>query len=204
MPKPDYCLELHLHAQGFAHVAGIDEAGRGPLAGPVVAAAVILDPMHIPAGLDDSKRLSATSRARLYDLIMAQALAIGLAFVPHDVIDRINIRAATLLAMRRACASLSHTPDFVLIDGRDVPQNLPCPARALTGGDGISASIAAASIIAKVSRDRLMLALHEQVPCYGFQSHMGYGTKAHRKAIAMHGASPFHRLSFAPLRLAKT
>ena len=204
MPKPDYCLELHLHAQGFAHVAGIDEAGRGPLAGPVVAAAVILDPMHIPAGLDDSKRLSATSRARLYDLIMAQALAIGLAFVPHDVIDRINIRAATLLAMRRACASLSHTPDFVLIDGRDVPQNLPCPARALTGGDGISASIAAASIIAKVSRDRLMLALHEQVPCYGFQSHMGYGTKAHRHAIAMHGASPFHRLSFAPLRLAKT
>lgn len=204
MAKPNYCLELQLHTQGFSHVAGIDEAGRGPLAGPVAVAAVILDPQNIPDGLDDSKRLPAQARARLYDAILAQALAVGLAFEPPDVIDRVNIRAATLLAMQRACASLSLVPDFALIDGRDVPTGLPCPARALTGGDGISAAIAAASIIAKVSRDRLMLRLHAHIPGYGFQSHMGYGTKAHLEAIALHGASPFHRLSFAPLRRAKT
>ena len=204
MAKPDYRYELHLRALGFSHVAGMDEAGRGPLAGPVAAAAVILDPHNIPDGLEDSKRLPALARVRLYDAIMAQALAVGLAFEPPDVIDRINIRAATLLAMKRACASLSLIPDFALIDGRDLPTGLSCPAQALTGGDGICASIAAASIIAKVSRDRLMLRLHAQAPCYGFQSHMGYGTKAHREAIARHGASPFHRLSFAPLRLVKT
>ena len=200
MPSPDFALETALLAQGLGLVAGIDEAGRGPLAGPVAAAAVILDSARIPSGLGDSKKLSARARAQVFDLILQQAVAVGIAFVPHDVIDRINIRAASLLAMQRACASLAIAPGYALIDGRDIPPGLSCPARAIIGGDAACASIAAASIIAKVARDRLMQRLDGLAPAWGFGQHMGYATKAHRDAILRHGASPFHRLSFAPLR----
>lgn len=185
-------------AAGLMRIAGVDEVGRGPLAGPVVAAAVILDPLNLPQGLDDSKALSASKRERLYDLIMDRA-AVAISSVPAAVIDRINIRQATLLAMTRAVLALAVSPDHVLVDGRDVPP-LPCSGQALIGGDGRSLSIAAASIVAKVTRDRLMarLALHD--PRYGFEKHAGYGTRQHLAAISLHGPTAYHRLSFAPLK----
>ena len=197
MPRPDFYHESRL---GLPAVAGIDEAGRGPLAGPVVAAAVILDPADLPEGLDDSKKLSAAQREAAYAAIMRQARAVAVALAPHDLIDRLNIRAATLHAMRQACAALAIAPSHALIDGRDVPAGLCCPATALIGGDGLSLSIAAASIVAKVTRDRLMARLDAECPHWGFARHMGYPTKAHREAIERHGASPFHRLSFGQLR----
>ena len=197
MPRPDFYHESRL---GLPAVAGIDEAGRGPLAGPVVAAAVILDPAELPEGLDDSKKLSAAQREAAYAAIMRQARAVAVALAPHDLIDRLNIRAATLHAMRQACAALAIAPSHALIDGRDVPAGLCCPATALIGGDGLSLSIAAASIVAKVTRDRLMVRLDAECPHWGFARHMGYPTKAHREAIERHGASPFHRLSFGQLR----
>lgn len=200
MPKPDYSHETHCRAQGRWPVAGIDEAGRGPLAGPVATAAVILDPDNIPEGLDDSKNLSASARERLYEEILASALGASIALVPHDMIDTLNIRAATLLAMCRAAGGLALRPGFALIDGRDVPPGLICPAKALIGGDGLSQSIAAASILAKVTRDRLMQRLGPHAPGCGFAVHMGYGTKAHRAAILAQGGTPWHRRSFAPLR----
>ena len=200
MNGPDYSREKNLIESGFARVAGIDEAGRGPLAGPVVAAAVILDPDDLPGGLDDSKKLSAGQREVAYGAILLRARAVAIALAPHDLIDRINIRAATLHAMRQACAALSGAPAHALIDGRDIPPGLCCPAIAVIGGDGLSLSIAAASIVAKVTRDRLMARLHESCPQWGFAGHMGYPTKAHREAILRHGASPFHRLSFGSLR----
>ena len=197
---PDYSAEASLAAQGFLLVAGVDEAGRGPLAGPVACAAVILDPQAIPPGLDDSKRLTAARREILCAAILASAKAVSLSFAPPQDIDRLNIRAATLEAMARAVNGLALRPGFALIDGRDVPPGLACPARAVIGGDGLCASIAAASIVAKVTRDRLMARLDAAAPAYGFAGHAGYGVPAHLDAIARHGASPWHRMSFRPLR----
>ena len=191
--------ERRCYQQGFRAVAGVDEVGRGPLAGPVTAAAVILDPAHAIHGLDDSKKLKAPQREALFAEILAES-QVAVAFVPVTVIDRINIRQASLLAMRRAVEALNIQPDFALIDGRDVPPGLPCPAEAIIGGDGKSASIAAASIVAKVLRDRLMTRAALAYPGYGFEKHAGYGTPLHKAGIARLGPCRLHRLSFAPFK----
>jgi ribonuclease HII len=180
-------------------IAGVDEVGRGPLAGPVVTAAVILDLAAIPPGLADSKLLTAARREALYPLILAKALAVGFASAGPVEIDEVNIRAATLAAMGRAVAALSLTPDLVLVDGRDVCA-APCAVRAVIGGDASEPAIAAASIVAKVLRDRLMARLHAAFPVYGFDSHAGYGVESHRAAILRHGPCPHHRHSFAPIK----
>jgi ribonuclease HII len=198
--KPTFRRERALARRGLWPVAGIDEAGRGPLAGPVAAAAVILDPADIPAGLDDSKLLRPEVREALHDEIMARALCVSVAFASAAEIDAINIRQATLAAMRRAVAALAIAPAHVLVDGNDLPSALPCAGEAIIGGDAACASIAAASIIAKVTRDRLMRRLCAAHPVYGFARHVGYATPAHLAAIARHGPCPYHRLSFAPLK----
>ena len=199
---PDFAHEARLRARGFELVAGVDEVGRGPLAGPVVAAAVILDPDHLPDGLNDSKKLTASVRERLFSEIMRHA-HVAIASIPAARIDVINIRQATFEAMAGAVNGLAVRADFALIDGRDVPP-LPCPAEALIGGDRRSLSIAAASIIAKVTRDRMMTLLAQTYPDYGFEKHMGYGTAKHLEALALHGPTPLHRMSFAPLKHAET
>lgn len=181
-------------------LAGVDEAGRGPLAGPVVAAAVVLG-STVPAGLADSKQLSAAARERLLGALEASALAIGIGLADVAEIDRLNILGATLLAMQRAVAALGRVPGQVLVDGNRCPL-LPCPARAVVGGDAIIPAISAASIVAKVTRDRLMDALDLRYPAYGFARHKGYPTRAHIEALARHGVSVEHRLSFAPVRRA--
>ena len=198
MTKPDFQVERNLLARGIWPVAGIDEAGRGPLAGPVAAAAVILDPRKLPRGLDDSKRLTPRERERLYEEIMLHAIAVAVAFASAAEIDRVNIRQATFSAMRRALFALSVAPRHVLIDGNDLPPGLCLPADTIVKGDAASSSIAAASIIAKVIRDRLMCRLCGVYPAYRFSEHFGYATKAHLAAIAAHGPCPFHRLSFRP------
>jgi ribonuclease HII len=200
--KPHFRFERRLIRQAQWPAAGIDEVGRGPLAGPVAAAAIILDPDDLPAGLDDSKALTPPARDALYELILAKALAVGVAFASAREIDQINIRQATFLAMRRALAALAIRPVYALVDGNDLPPGLCCAAETIVKGDATSASIAAASIVAKVTRDRLMRRLHAQHPVYGFAEHVGYATPAHLAAIAAHGPSPFHRLSFSPFRLA--
>lgn len=192
-------LETALGAQGFHAVAGVDEAGRGPLAGPVSAAAAILDPARPIAGLADSKTLTAAQREALFEEILAKA-TVSVAFMTARQIEETDIRKASLEAMRRAVAGLALPPDFALIDGRDVPPGLPCPARAVIGGDGISASIAAASIIAKVLRDRMMARAELSFPGYGFGRHAGYGTKQHKTAISELGPCALHRMSFAPFK----
>jgi ribonuclease HII len=197
---PTFLNESALLRGGLRLVAGLDEVGRGPLAGPVAAAAVILSPKDIPDGLDDSKILDAACREDLFAEITARAIGIGIGFASAEEIDRVNIRQATFLAMQRACRALPASPDFVLVDGRDIPPKLPCPARAIIGGDALCASIAAASIVAKVVRDRLMARLAGCHPGYGFESHMGYATKAHRDAIRRLGPSPFHRRTFGLLK----
>lgn len=198
---PDFSLEIRARAAGNWPVAGTDEAGRGPLAGPVVAAAVILDPENIPAGLDDSKRLDAERRDELFSAISASALAVSVASICATGIDGSNILRASLEAMRRAVRGLAIAPSVVLADGRDVPPGLPCIGRAVIKGDQISQSIAAASIIAKVTRDRMMRHTCNSHPAYGFGRHMGYATEMHRTAITQHGpASRIHRMTFAPLR----
>ena len=179
-------------------VCGIDEAGRGPLAGPVVAAAVILDPLQPIPGLNDSKKLSEKKRVALADLIRERALAWAVAEATVAEIDRLNILQATLLAMQRAVAALSVRPISALVDGNRCPR-LDIPVEAVVKGDGKIASIAAASILAKTVRDAGMLALHEVFPQYGFASHMGYPTAAHCEALAKHGASSVHRRSFGPV-----
>lgn len=179
-------------------VCGIDEAGRGPLAGPVVAAAVILDPARPIAGLNDSKKLSERKRVALADLIRQNALAWCVAEASVEEIDRLNILQATLLAMQRAVAGLSVRPESALVDGNRCPR-LDIPVEAVVKGDGKIASIAAASILAKTIRDAGMLALHAQYPQYGFDRHMGYPTAAHCAALQAHGASPVHRKSFGPV-----
>ena len=189
-----------MFVSGYRVVAGVDEAGRGPLAGPVSAAAVVLDPCDLPDGLDDSKALTALHREALYELIMAKALAVGIGFASVDEIDRINIRQATFAAMRRAVAALAQRPTYLLIDGNDLPPAMPCPVDTIVKGDALSASIAAASILAKVTRDRLMVRLHGQHPGYGFALHKGYATPAHREALRRLGPSSSHRRTFCACR----
>ncbi|MDR0434875.1 MAG: ribonuclease HII [Gracilibacteraceae bacterium] len=197
----DFAAEELLWRQGYAAVAGVDEAGRGPLAGPVVAAACVLPPDYDLSGLNDSKKLSAARRERLNGEIRANAAAWAIGRAEAAEIDAINILQATKLAMTRALAALSPPPDFVLLDGRD-RLTLTVPQRALIGGDGICASIAAASILAKVERDGYMAELHRLYPRYGFDRHKGYGVKAHLQALAAYGPCREHRRSFAPVRRA--
>ncbi|MFN8946904.1 MAG: ribonuclease HII [Alphaproteobacteria bacterium] len=191
---PDFTLERRITGP----VAGVDEVGRGPLAGPVYAAAVILDPARLPAGLDDSKKMSETRRDKAFDAIMTSALAVGIGVASVEEIDRINILAATMLAMRRAVDRLSVAPVHALIDGNKVPA-LPCPADAIVKGDSKVLSIAAASIIAKVTRDRVMSELDLAFPGYGWARNKGYGTADHMEALARLGPSVHHRTSFAPI-----
>jgi ribonuclease HII len=190
-----YRYERAAWRTGLAHVAGVDEAGRGPLAGPVVAAAVILDPGRRIRGLQDSKLLTAARRGALFDEILAWARAVGTAFVDPQTIDRVNILEATRLAMRQALADLSPRPDLVLIDALRLA-GLPWPQRALVRGDRRSASIAAASIVAKVTRDRLMLEADLRFPEYGFGRNKGYPTPEHLAALRRHGPCPLHRRTF--------
>ena len=180
-------------------ICGVDEAGRGPLAGPVIAAAVILDPRRPIDGLADSKQLSAARRERLASEIRAKALAYHIAAASVEEIDALNILQATLLAMQRAVAGLTLRPSEVLIDGDRCPP-LSVPARAIVGGDASVAEISAASILAKTARDAMMRELHLRYPQYGFDRHMGYGTAAHLAALRLHGPCPAHRRSFAPVR----
>jgi ribonuclease HII len=191
--------QLGLAWRGPGLIAGVDEAGRGPLAGPVVAAAVMLDELHPVRGLADSKTLSPRRRERLYDEIRAKALCCSVAEASAMEVDQLNILQATLLAMRRAVEGLRLTPHFVLIDGNRLPV-LRMPAQAIVKGDAKVQAIAAASILAKVHRDRLCLALHERYPQYGFAAHKGYPTAEHLHALQLHGACIEHRRSFAPVR----
>ena len=190
-------IENALRRFGFARVAGVDEVGRGCLAGPVMAGAVILDPGRHIAGLADSKALTGDQRERLYTLITTRAAAWAVVSVEPGEIDRVNIHQATLEAMRQAILALAPLPDAVLVDAFRVPR-LPMAQRAVIGGDRQSAAIAAASIVAKVTRDRLMARLHLDDPRYGFDRHKGYATAAHLAAVAEHGYSAMHRRSFRP------
>jgi ribonuclease HII len=191
-------LERSLVTQGHRLIAGLDEAGRGPLAGPVVAAAVVLDLDAVPEGLADSKVLTAKRREDLFEIILKSA-QVGIACVSADTIDAINIRQASLLAMCRALAALPCRADAALVDGND-PPDLPCAVQTIVKGDATVPSIAAASIVAKVTRDRMMRELGQHHPAYGFASNAGYSTSAHLKALAEDGPCPFHRRSFAPIR----
>ncbi len=199
--KPDFSVELKLMKTGHHIIAGTDEAGRGPLAGPVVAAAVVLDPDNLPLGIDDSKRLSKPQREAALTEVLSKARAVAFASCCSDEIDAVNILRASLTAMTRAVQALSIASDHVLADGRDVPPGLPCPASALVKGDQRSLSIAAASIVAKVMRDRMMAVSHEASPHYGFGTNQGYGAAAHMHAITSHGpVARLHRMTFSPLK----
>ncbi|MBL4869591.1 MAG: ribonuclease HII [Robiginitomaculum sp.] len=196
--KPDWQYE----AKYTGPVAGVDEAGRGPLAGPVIASAVILKPDQIPDGLNDSKKLSESKRENLYREIIKYAY-VGIGIAEPEEIDRINVLAATMIAMQRAVADLPHLPTTILVDGNRAPDfNIPC--QTIIKGDAKSLSIAAASIIAKVTRDRLMAQADMRFTGYGHSGHKGYPTKAHREALLLHGASPIHRWSYAPVKAALT
>lgn len=202
MPRshPDLCLETEARAQGYRRIAGVDEVGRGPLAGPVTAAAVILDPACIPAGIDDSKRVRAADRLHLAVEIRASALGWAIAHASAAEIDAINILQASHLAMKRALQELDPEPDFVLIDGNTLPRNLAIAGLAVIGGDARSLSIAAASILAKVERDRIMHNLACDHPEFGWDHNAGYPTAQHRAALQRFGPTPHHRASFAPVR----
>lgn len=197
-PILDLKLERRYARRGFRCVAGLDEVGRGPLAGPVVAAAVVLDPKRMPEGLADSKALTPARRAALFSTILATA-RVGVASVSAPEIDRLNIRQASLLAMCRALAALPCEPDFAIVDGNDPPA-LPCDVETVVKGDAKVASIAAASIVAKVVRDRLMARQALIYPGFGFAENAGYGTPAHLAALSREGPCPLHRRSFAPVR----
>ena len=196
--RPSFRRERRAMAKGVWPVAGCDEAGRGPLAGPVVAAAVVLDPERIPRGLNDSKKLDAEEREKLYEKIMASA-QVAVAFGSIGRIDRDNILRASLWALARAVKALPLRPQMVFVDG-NIRIECGCHCQAVVSGDALVSSIAAASIVAKVTRDRLMLKLHEEYPEYGFDQHKGYGTAVHLAALRKHGATPHHRRSFAPVR----
>ncbi len=198
-PQSTLHFERQARSRGFRAVAGVDEAGRGPLAGPVVAAAVILPETFDLPGLTDSKQLSAVARERLYPLIRAQALAVGVGVGRTAEVDRVNILQATLLSMVRAVDRLSIPPDYLLVDGIN-PVPLPLPQQTLKKGDSRSQSIAAASVVAKVLRDRIMVAYDRIYPGYGLAGHKGYGSAQHRRAIAELGPSPCHRRTFAGVR----
>lgn len=190
-----YQLEQEAHELGFEVICGVDEAGRGPLCGPVVAAAVILPDGLVIDGLNDSKKLTEAKREKLYDLIIENAVAYAICEATVEEIDSTNILEASLLAMRRAIASLPVSPDFALIDG-NVSRDFPLPVRAVVHGDATSPSIAAASILAKVTRDRQCIELDRQYPMYGIAKHKGYGTKDHMEALRTYGPSPIHRAKF--------
>ncbi|WP_018689436.1 ribonuclease HII [Ahrensia kielensis] len=200
---PDFQFENYLHAQGFNSIAGTDEAGRGPLAGPVVAAAVILPLGAQIEGLNDSKKLSIAKRNILFDVVMDVALSVAVTSISAETIDRTDIRKASLEAMRRSIMRLGIAPDFVLADGRDIPPNFPShmQAKALVKGDGRSMTIAAAAIVAKVTRDRMMAQIGLENEGYGLEKHMGYGSAQHRAKIGNKGGiTRIHRFSFRPLR----
>lgn len=189
-------FDAAVREQGALLLCGVDEAGRGPLAGPVFAAAVIFDPHNIPEGLNDSKKLSEKKREELFDRICEQAIAYGIAEASVEEIEEHNILQATFMAMRRAIAALPMIPDRILVDGNRLPDGLPAPAEFVIKGDALSASIAAASILAKVSRDRVMMRIAEEYPEYEFPKHKGYGTALHYERLAQYGVSPVHRRSF--------
>ncbi|MEZ2720966.1 ribonuclease HII [Paenalcaligenes hominis] len=193
-------VDLDALLQQHNYVAGVDEAGRGPLAGPVFAAAVILDPKQPIAELMDSKKLSAKKRDDLALQIKEHALAWCIASASTEEIDTLNILQATMLAMRRACAQLALKPELILIDGNRVPTELTAPARAVIKGDDLVPAISAASILAKTARDAACMVMHEQYPHYGFEQHKGYGTKLHKERLLQYGPCPEHRRSFAPVR----
>lgn len=198
-PLPTLVLELEARAAWNGHVCGVDEAGRGPWAGPVSAAAVILNPDDLPHGIDDSKALNEKRRAVLEVEIKARAVAWGVGFASVEEIEALNILHATGLAMRRAVEALAHTPVHALVDG-NYRFPLPCPVTTVVGGDALSLSIAAASILAKTARDRLMIELDAQYPGYGFASHKGYSAPAHQLALKTLGPCPAHRRGWSPIK----
>lgn len=191
-------FELEARRRGYRSIAGLDEAGRGPLAGPVVAAAVILPTRCLLAGVDDSKRVSASARAQLYEVIIRRARGVGVGVATEQEIDCLNILEATRLAMRRALAALTPSADCLLIDAVTLSQ-LDIPSRSIIMGDSLSISIAAASIVAKVLRDRMMAVYHQTYPDYNFLSHKGYGTEEHLQRLAHYGPCAIHRRTFAPV-----
>ena len=195
-----WTFEHSAQAAGYNCIAGVDEAGRGPLAGPVVSAAVVLDDGFPDHGIMDSKKLSPRKRELLYDVIMDKALGVSLGIASHHEIDRLNILRASLLSMRRAVNGLTLAPDYLLIDGTFFIDS-PIQQQAIVKGDALSVSIAAASIVAKVTRDRIMVDMHQLYPGYGFDRHKGYPTKAHKQALGEIGPSPVHRYSFKGVRL---
>ena len=190
-----WAIEESLYEQGFEVICGVDEAGRGPLAGPVCAAAVILPKGHQIPGLNDSKKLTDKKRRELMPIIKEQAIAYGIAFATQEEIDDINILQATFLAMQRSLDQLQVRPDLALIDGNR-EKDFGLPVKTVVKGDSLSANIAAASVLAKVTRDELMEEMAKEYPQYGFEIHKGYGTKAHYAALTEHGPSPIHRMSF--------
>lgn len=198
MSGPDFEFERAAMAEGYLRVAGVDEVGRGPLAGPVTAAAVVLNPADIPDGLNDSKKLTARRRALLAAEIETRA-DVAIADATVEEIDRLNILRASHLAMCRAVAMLDPAPDILLIDGNMIPRDLTLPARAIVKGDARSVSIAAASIMAKIWRDRVMVDLAQQHPGYGWETNAGYPSKSHRLALQNLGVTPHHRRSFKPV-----
>ena len=195
---PDFERERAALAGGFVRIAGVDEVGRGPLAGPVTAAAVVLDPAHIPEGLNDSKKLTKRARERLYDEI-GKVADVSIAHASVEEIDEINILRASHLAMVRALDGLKTPADYALIDGHMLPRGLTLPAAGIVKGDSLSLSIAAASIMAKVCRDCVMLSLAQQHPGYGWETNAGYGSKSHMAALQKLGPTPHHRRSFKPV-----
>lgn len=193
---PDYEFEKAAVNSGFSCICGVDEAGRGPLAGPVCAAAVILPEGAVIEGLDDSKKLTEKKRERLYDIIKQTAVAYSVAYGTLEEIETVNILEATYLAMNRAIEGLTVKPDFALIDGNRVPRGIKIPCETVVKGDSKSMSVAAASVLAKVTRDRLMLEYNKKYPEYNFKKHKGYGTKEHTELIKQYGPCEIHRLSF--------
>ena len=193
---PDYEFEKAAVNSGFSCICGVDEAGRGPLAGPVCAAAVILPEGAVIEGLDDSKKLTEKKRERLYDVIKETAVAYSVAYGTLEEIETVNILEATYLAMNRAIEGLNVKPDFALIDGNRVPRRIKIPCETIVKGDSKSMSVAAASVLAKVTRDRLMLEYDKKYPEYNFKKHKGYGTKEHTELIKQYGPCEIHRLSF--------
>ena len=193
---PDYSVEKELMNKGYNLVCGVDEAGRGPLAGPVCAAAVILEPDTVIDGLNDSKKLTEKKREALFDVIIEKAVDFSIALVDNERIDEINILEATFEAMEESVHTLKTAPDCAIIDGNRPPKHLNIPCETVVKGDSLSANIAAASVLAKVTRDDIMEQMAEQYPQYGFEIHKGYGTKAHYEALREYGPSPIHRMSF--------
>ncbi len=198
MTGPDYSYETEAFAQGARIIAGVDEVGRGPLAGPVTAAAVVLDAANIPDGLNDSKKLTERRRLALYDAIAASA-EVCIAHASVEEIDQLNILRASHLAMERAIAGLPRRPDMALIDGNMIPRGLTIPARAIIKGDALSVSISAASIMAKICRDYVMRDLAQHYPGYGWETNAGYPSKSHKEALQNLGVTPHHRRSFRPV-----